>query len=913
MESFLTRLFGTHHERELKSFAPLVQKINSLEPGLKALSDEDLKGKTAVFKERLEKGCSLEELLPESFAVCREASRRVLGLRHYDVQLIGGAVLHRGQIAEMKTGEGKTLAAVLPVYLNALKGKGVHVVTVNDYLARRDTEWMGRVYNWLGLSTGTILHDLSDEERKKVYSADITYGTNNEFGFDYLRDNMKFDLENCVQRELNFAIVDECDSILIDEARTPLIISGAKEDSTEKYHQINRIIPALIKDKHFTMEEKSRTVSLTEEGNSKVEELLKIKNLYDLAHIELVHHIYQGLKAHHLFKRDVDYMVKEGEIVIVDEFTGRLMPGRRWSDGLHQAIEAKENVRVKKENQTLASVTFQNYFRMYSKLAGMTGTAETEALEFEKIYKLKVFVVPTNKPIKRTDFNDVVYKNQKAKFNAIVEEIKTAHEKGQPVLVGTVSIENSEGLSNFLSSRGIKHNVLNAKHHEREAEIVAQAGRWRAVTIATNMAGRGTDIVLGGNPEFLSRAELSAGADEHLRQASLLKFTNICEEEKKKVIQAGGLYIIGTERHESRRIDNQLRGRSGRQGDPGASRFYLSLEDDLMRIFGGPRMQKMMDMLKVPDDEAITARPVTNSIARAQKRVEGHNFDIRKHLLEYDNVMNQQRTVIYQMRRDIMNAGRVEKQCLDFLSDATSSLLDAYVGEDTKPEEWNLKGLSQGLYQQFGFPLPEKLSLAGVMLSSEGDYRLREEEVKGAGITVGALTQAVVEWVKEEVKKTYDRKKEEMKEHFLPVSRLILLQTLDARWKEHLENIDRLKEGINLRAYAQKDPLVEYKKESFSLFERMRFQVCSESMEKLFKIVIQLNESYDMPEEEQSLDYSRPQISFGPQVPPGRGLRAGLSAGAEGGGASPPPSPGGRLNRAQRRKQQQLKKRKIKI
>ncbi len=899
IESFLTRFFGTHYERELKSFSPLVEKINSLEPVMKALSNADLQGKTGQFKEKIKSGCPLDELLVESFAVCREASRRVLGLRHYDVQLIGGIVLHKGQIAEMKTGEGKTLVATLPVYLNALTGKGAHVVTVNDYLARRDTEWMGQVYNWLGLSTGTILHDLTDKERKQAYGADITYGTNNEFGFDYLRDNMKFDLEHCVQRELNFAIVDECDSILVDEARTPLIISGPKEDSTEKYHHINRIIPQLAKDRHFTMEEKSKTVSLTEEGNTQVEHLLKIKNLYDIAHIELVHHIYQGLKAHHLFKKDVDYMVKDNEIVIVDEFTGRLMPGRRWSDGLHQAIEAKENVRVKKENQTLASVTFQNYFRIYSKLAGMTGTAETEAVEFDKIYKLKVFVVPTNKPICREDRNDVVYKNQHAKFQAIIEEIKQANEQGQPILVGTVSIETSEKLSAYLKSADIKHNVLNAKHHEKEAEIIAQAGRYKAVTIATNMAGRGTDIVLGGNPEFLSRAELNESADEELRKQSFKKFQKICEEEKQKVLSAGGLYIIGTERHESRRIDNQLRGRSGRQGDPGASRFYLSLEDDLMRIFGGQNMQKIMNMLKVPDDEAITARPITKSIARAQRRVEGHNFDIRKHLLEYDNVMNQQRTVIYQRRRNIMSLEKVEKQCLDFLSEVTSSLLDIYAGENTKPEQWDLNGLRKAVYQQFGLSLPET----------------QEDKTSPRPDSAQVHDEAFLSLVKEEVKKAYDLKKEEMKEHFQPVAQLILLQTLDARWKEHLENIDRLKEGINLRAYAQKDPLIEYKKESFSLFEQMTSQVCSEAIEKLFKIQIQVDESeeYRLREnyDEEELDYDRPQVTLNlPATAGPEGVVARSVAGRRP-HAEPPQR---QLNRAQRRKQKQsLKKRKIKI
>ena len=904
IEPFLTRLFGTHHERELKSFNPLVEKINSLETTMRALSNTELQNKTGKFKEQIEKGCSLKELLPESFAVCREASRRILGLRHYDVQLIGGVVLHRGQIAEMKTGEGKTLVATLPVYLNALEGKGVHVVTVNDYLAQRDTAWMGQVYNWLGLSTGTILHDLTDQERKQAYGAEITYGTNNEFGFDYLRDNMKFDLDQCVQRDLSFAIVDECDSILIDEARTPLIISGSKEDSTEKYIHINRIIPHLTKEMHFTMEEKSKTVSLTEEGNSKVEQLLKIKNLYDIAHIEFVHHIYQALKAHYLFKKDVDYMVKDNEIVIVDEFTGRLMPGRRWSDGLHQAIEAKENVRVKKENQTLASVTFQNYFRMYSKLAGMTGTAETEAVEFSKIYNLNVFVVPTNKPIRRADRNDFIYKNHTAKFNAIIDEIKEAHIRGQPILVGTVSIETSEKLSVTLKEAGIKHNVLNAKHHEREAEIIAQAGRLGAVTIATNMAGRGTDIILGGNPEFLSRAELSEEADGDLKEQSLAKFKTICEQEKQKVLEAGGLYIIGTERHESRRIDNQLRGRSGRQGDPGASCFYLSLEDDLMRIFGGQNMQKVMDMLKVPDDEAIAARAVTKSIARAQKRVEGHNFDIRKHLLEYDNVMNQQRTVIYKLRRNIMDLEKIERQCLDFLSEVTSSVLDTYVSEQVKPEKWNLKGLNQTVYQQFGVSLPEVQS-TGKLTDSVIDPNVNTE----GNSPLSDVSNSIVSLVKSEVKKAFDVKKEELKEHFKSVAQFILLQTLDIRWKEHLENIDRLKEGINLRAYAQKDPLVEYKKESFALFEHMTFQVISESIEKLFKIQLDEPEDYQMQKNynEQDLDYDRPQVRI--SLPSSESNTHPVNKGPTGSRDSHQ-----QLNRAQRRKQKQsLKKKRIKI
>ena len=891
IEKWLTKFFGTQYERNLKIFSPLVDQINQLELKLRSLSDQDLRAKTNIFKEALSKGQSLDILLPETFAVCREASRRVLGMRHFDVQLLGGIVLHRGMIAEMKTGEGKTLAATLPVYLNALTGKGVHVVTVNDYLARRDTEWMGQIYHWLGLSTGTIVHDLSDEDRQKAYAADVTYATNNELGFDYLRDNMKFNLANLAQRPLNFAIVDECDSILIDEARTPLIISGPKQDSTEKYYSVNRIIPKLKKDVHFTMEEKSKTVSLTEKGNGEVEKLLQIKNLYDISHIGLLHHIYQALKAHYLFKKDVDYMVKSGEIVIVDEFTGRLMPGRRWSDGLHQAIEAKEGVKVKKENQTLATVTFQNYFRMYSKLSGMTGTAETEEMEFRKIYELNVVVVPTNEAICRVDHNDVIYKTKAAKFQAIVDEILRVHPRGQPILVGTVSIENSELISSLLKQHKLAHNVLNAKHHAREAEIIAQAGRLGAVTIATNMAGRGTDIVLGGNPEFLSRSELSSNASEEVQKRSEEKFKKICAEEKKAVIKAGGLYIIGTERHESRRIDNQLRGRSGRQGDPGESRFYLSLEDDLMRIFGGQNMQKIMNLLKVPDNEAITAKPVTRSIASAQKRVEGHHFDIRKHLLEYDNVMNQQRTAIYQMRRQIMHEEHWEKLCLDFLSEVTSYFLDRYVGEDLRPAQWQLTQLHQVLCHQFGFALNKKPLSA------------LSHQVSPAETSSKEILNKIVSLVKEAVKQAYDDKKEELKEHFKPIAQIILLQTLDARWKEHLENIDRLKEGINLRAYAQKDPLVEYKKEAYLLFEQVNLQVAIESIEKVFKIQMERNESYEASMDiSKNLDYEKPSMD-----------KRALSIQEMQDSAPVVPRGESNFNRAQRRKYQKLKKKKIKI
>jgi preprotein translocase subunit SecA len=809
----ITSIIGTSHDRQMKLLWPIVDKINALEPSLKELSNDQLKAKTPYFKEKIAQGAHVDDLLIEAFAVCREAGRRVLGMRHYDVQMIGGIVLHRGGIAEMRTGEGKTLVATLPMYLNALSGLGAHLVTVNDYLAKRDCEWMGQLYNFMGLSTGTIVHDKSDRERQEAYGADITYGTNNEFGFDYLRDNMKYDLQDYVQRPFNFAIVDECDSILIDEARTPLIISGPSEDSTDKYYEINKIIPHLKRDVHFTMEEKSKTVSLTEEGNAKAEELLGVENIYDPQHIELLHHIYQGLKAHHLYQLDVDYMIKDGEIVIVDEFTGRLMPGRRWSDGLHQAIEAKENVPVKSENQTLATITFQNYFRMYPKFSGMTGTAETEAVEFKKIYNLDVTVIPTNKPIQRIDHEDVVYKSEAAKFKAIANEIKQANAKGQPVLVGTVSIERSERLSRTLRNEGITHNVLNAKHHEREAEIVAQAGRKGAVTIATNMAGRGTDIVLGGNAEFLAKAELRGESEGERFEKALKKYKEITSKEKEEVIRAGGLYIIGTERHESRRIDNQLRGRSGRQGDPGESRFFLSLEDDLMRKFNGERIQKIMTMLKVPEDEPITARMVSNAIESAQRKVEGHNFDIRKHLLDYDDVMNKQRTAIYNLRRDILKGDGIEQIILDMLGEVVSDLLDQYVPMDTKAQDWNIDGLRAALLRHYGVELGELP---------------RSEK---------AINQ-ITETIKKRVKEQFDKQKSELGEFFTQLSKSILLQTIDQRWKEHLHYIDQLRDGINLRAYAQKDPLIEYKKEGFAAFQMMSAAIRFDAIEKIMRVRI---------------------------------------------------------------------------
>ena len=808
----LRKIFGTKHEREMKSIQPVINKIAALEPAMQALSDAELKAKTPEFQKRLKNGETVHDILPEAFAVCREASKRVLGMRHYDVQMIGGYILNRGSIAEMRTGEGKTLVATLPVYLNALTGRGVHVVSVNDYLVRRDAEWMGRLYTWLGLSVGIIVHDLTDQQRRDAYAADITYATNNELGFDYLRDNMKFDLADMVQREHHYAIVDECDSILIDEARTPLIISGPAEASTDKYYTVNKIIPHLKRDVHFTMEEKTKTASLTEEGNSKVEELLGIENLYDPQHIELLHHIYQGLKAHYLYRLDVEYMIQNGEVVIVDEFTGRLMPGRRWSDGLHQAIEAKEGVEVKNENQTLATITFQNFFKMYSKLAGMTGTADTEAVEFKKIYNLDVSVIPTNRPIKRMDQDDVVYKSEKGKFKAIIEDIKVRHEKGQPVLIGTASIEKSELLSAALKREGVRHDVLNAKAHEREAEIIAQAGRKGAITIATNMAGRGTDIVLGGNAEIMAKRTTGTDVGPEYDEAHS-KFKMQTDAEKPMVLEAGGLYIIGTERHESRRIDNQLRGRSGRQGDPGESRFYLSLEDNLMRIFNGEMIQRIMDRMNVPDDEPIMARMVSKSIEGAQRKVEGHNFDIRKHLLDYDNVMNQQRTIIYGMRKQIMNGENVDRTMLDFMGDVTSNILDAHVPVEAKKEEWNLDALNTALTQQFG---------------------LRIDFASFPHLDGEIITNTVSKAVKD----VYDKQKANLGQFFAQIQKMVLLQSIDQRWKEHLAKIDRLKEGIGLRGYSGKDPVIEYKKEAFNAFDMLNQQIKGDCVERLLKVQI---------------------------------------------------------------------------
>jgi len=777
----LAKVFGSKNERELKKLEPVIAKINSLEPEMQAKSDDQLKAQTSLFKNRVEQGESLDDILPEAFATVREASVRTLEMRHFDAQLIGGLVLHQGKIIEMKTGEGKTLAATLPAYLNAISGKGVHIVTVNDYLAKRDTEWMGNIYQFLGLSVGTILHGLDDDQRKKEYGSDISYGTNNEFGFDYLRDNMKFEGESIVQGDLNFGIVDEVDSILVDEARTPLIISGPAEKSTHLYYQVNGIIPRLKRDKDFTVDEKARAAVLTDEGVAKAENILKVDNLFDPKYIELLHHINQALKAHALFKRDVDYIIKDGGVVIVDEFTGRLMPGRRYSEGLHQALEAKENVKIENENQTLATVTFQNYFRMYDKLAGMTGTADTEAAEFKKIYDLDVMVIPTNKPMIRIDNPDVIYKSKKEKYEAALDEIEALHEKGQPVLVGTISIDVSESLAKKLSKRGIKHSVLNAKNHKREAEIIAMAGQKGAVTISTNMAGRGTDIVLGDG-----------------------------------VVELGGLHILGTERHESRRIDNQLRGRSGRQGDPGSSRFFLALEDDLLRIFGGERITGIMEKLGMEDGEPIEHNLISKAIENAQKKVEGHNFDIRKQLIEYDDVMNQQREVIYKQRREALSGRSLEGALEEMIYEKAEGFADLFADEKVFPEEWDFKGLGEAVFKQFNF-------------------RLKVDKTVVDGLTKSGLSRLI----SDNVLKIY-RERESVigDEECRELERIVMLQTVDNLWKDHLLNMDHLKEGIGLRGYAQQDPLLIYKKEGFEMFNEMISRIKEETLGILFRIQI---------------------------------------------------------------------------
>ncbi len=817
-EGLVRKVVGTRSDRELKKIQPLVAAINAREPAVSSLSDAQLRSRTAEFRQRFDNGESLDALIPDAFAVVREAGKRVHAMRHFDVQLIGGIALHQGRIAEMKTGEGKTLVATLPAYLNALEGKGVHVVTVNDYLAQRDSRWMGRIYEFLGLEVGVIQHGLDETERRAAYNSDITYGTNNELGFDYLRDNMKFQSSQMVQRKHHFAIVDEVDSILIDEARTPLIISGPSDEATDKYYRIDKIVPRLRRDIDYQIDEKSRTATLTEEGVGRAEGLLSVDNLYDPANMDILHHINQALKAHTLYKRDSEYVVKDGEVQIVDEFTGRLMPGRRWSDGLHQAVEAKEGLKIQQENQTLASITFQNYFRMYGKLSGMTGTAETEAEEFEKIYGLDVLVIPTNRPLRRVENPDVIYRTEREKFDAVIDEIREHNERGQPVLVGTISIERSEKISSMLKRKGVKHVVLNAKYHAKEAEIVAQAGRKGAVTIATNMAGRGTDIVLGGNPESLARAVLrrqnvdpDEASPEQLEEA-VARARPETQAEHDEVVSVGGLHIIGTERHEARRIDNQLRGRSGRQGDPGSSRFFVSLEDDLMRIFAADRISNIMQRLGMEEGVPIESKMVSRQIESAQKRVEGQHFAARKHILEYDDVMNKQREAVYGLRRKLLEQDDQKAYVMSVADDIMGSLVDLNASEETPPSEWNLEGLRTGVQRQFG-------------LDYERD-----------GIDPGALASKELEdALVEAAHRRYDEKEQAIGADAMRFhERMLMLQIVDSHWKDHLLSMDHLKEGIGLRGYGQRNPLVEYKRESYDLFESLMDRIDADSIRLMF-------------------------------------------------------------------------------
>jgi preprotein translocase subunit SecA len=833
----IQKIFGTKNERDLKKLQPYVQQVNELEPQIQKLSDAQRKAETAEFKEKLSQGASLEDILNESFAVAREAARRTVNMRPFDVQIIGGVVLHEGRIAEMKTGEGKTLVATLPAYLNALKGNGVHIVTVNDYLAKRDTEWMGPIYNFLGLEVGTIQHDMGESERHAAYRSDITYGTNNEFGFDYLRDNMKFRLSDLVQRDYAFAIVDEVDSILVDEARTPLIISGPTEESTAIYYKVDNLVRRLQNNNHFKVDEKSRTVVLTEEGVAHSEKFLSVSNLYDLKHMDLIHAINQALKAHQLFKRDVDYMLQDGKVIIVDEFTGRLMPGRRYSDGLHQALEAKEKVRIEEEYQTLASVTFQNYFRMYEKLAGMTGTAITEAAEFQSIYKLDVVEIPTNKTLIRHEHHDVIYRTAKEKWNAVVDEITDSHKQGRPVLVGTISIENSEHLSKLLRGRNVPHHVLNAKYHEMEATIIAQAGRAGGVTIATNMAGRGVDILLGGNPEFLAREalrkrniELDKASQEDWEKA-LAEADAITQGENKSVLDQGGLHIIGTERHEARRIDNQLRGRAGRQGDPGSSRFYLSLEDDLMRIFGSERISGLMSRIGMEEGTPIEHKMVSSAIERAQKQVEGQNFSIRKHLLEYDDVMNKQRESIYKLRRDILHGKNMKEHILGLVGTIVEWIMENNTNEEKSPEDWDVEGFQKAIGSQFGLDF----GTLKIDWDTINFHELKEKMLQTFTTMYEEKEKAIGE----------DRMRE--------FERVIMLQIIDTQWKDHLLGMDYLKEGIGLRGYGQRDPLVEYKKESYDMYQAMMDRIEDESVRYLFLIQPVVEE--EIPERKQQPVY----------------------------------------------------------
>ena len=851
-DKLLTKVFGSSNQRFLKTVQPIVEQINALEPAIKKLSDEQLRARTAEFKERLQQEVAgitdkeelkrrerevLDEILPEAFAVVREASVRTTSMRHFDVQLIGGLVLHQGKIAEMRTGEGKTLVATLPAYLNALTGRGgVHVITVNDYLASRDAEWMGQIHRFLGLEVGVIQNDMDDFERQTAYAADITYGTNNEFGFDYLRDNMKFDLATCVQRGHYFAVVDEVDSILIDEARTPLIISGPSDEATDKYYKADAIIPQLRKGEEidgkktgeYVVDEKQHTAVLTEDGVDKAERLLGVGNLYDPSNMELLHCVEQALKAHTLYRLDHQYVVQDGEVIIVDDFTGRLMKGRRWSDGLHQAVEAKEGVKIEKENQTLATITLQNYFRLYEKLSGMTGTAETEAAEFHTTYKLEVIVIPTHQPMVRKDFSDVIYRTLPEKWDAVIEEIKECHDRGQPTLVGTVSVENSELIARRLQRDAVPHNVLNAKYHEREAEIVAQAGRKGAVTIATNMAGRGTDILLGGNPDFMAREFLKKeeiDPDEATEQEwseAFARAKRIVEEEHKEVVGIGGLHILGTERHESRRIDNQLRGRAGRQGDPGTSRFFLSLEDDLMRIFAGDKVKALMQRLGMEEGVAIESKMVSKRIESAQKSVEGRNFESRKHLLEYDDVMNKQRETIYGLRRQLME----EPDQRDYLMgdppaagvayDLLSDLTNQYLKPDVSPEDWDVENYT-------------------IQIKTIYDFDADSEKINFQNLT----TQEVIDTIWEKLKVRYAHKEQQIgPEAMRTYERIIMLNIIDAQWKDHLLSLDHLKQGIGLVGYGQKDPLVEYKKQSFDMFQQMLDRIDTSTIRSLFNLQV---------------------------------------------------------------------------
>lgn len=854
--SLLEKIFGSYSEREIKKITPLVNKIESLDESMQKLTDDELRNKTLEFKNRLKQGESLNDILPEAFAVVREASARVLGMKHFRVQLLGGIILHQGRIAEMKTGEGKTLVATLPAYLNALAGKGVHIVTVNDYLAKRDKEWMGKIYEFLGLSVGCIIHGLSNEQRRAAYNCDITYGTNNEFGFDYLRDNMVIYKEDMVQRELHYAIVDEVDSILIDEARTPLIISGTGDKSTKLYELADKFVQTLtyrivnpnedkldpfnreIKEENvdFLVDEKSKTCSITEKGTAKAEAFFGIENLSDIENMEIAHHINIAMKARTLMKRDIDYVVKDGEVIIVDEFTGRLMYGRRYSDGLHQAIEAKEKLNIRSESKTLATITFQNYFRMYAKLAGMTGTAKTEESEFREIYGMDVVEIPTNKPVIRVDYPDVIYKTEDAKFRAVVREIKERHSTGQPILVGTISIEKSEKLSKMLKKEGIPHEVLNAKYHEREAEIVAQAGRFGAVTIATNMAGRGTDIVLGGNPEFLAKQEMKKKGyadeilalvdsyadikDEEVLEARRIyrefyeKFKLQTDEEAKKVVAVGGLHIIGTERHESRRIDNQLRGRSGRQGDPGSSRFYISLEDDLMRLFGGERIMNLIDTLKMPEDEPLEHNLLTKSIENAQRKVEGNNFGIRKHVLKYDDVMNKQREIIYGERRKVLEGENLRSHIQNNVRKLVEEAVNIYTGQSKNQEEWDIAGLEKYITGLFNI-----------------NKFITSLDIKNY------TSESLIDKIMEMAEERYKLKEAEFgEERFREIERVVLLQVVDTKWMDHIDAMDQLRQGIGLRAYGQEDPVRAYQNEGFDMFNEMIHNIWEDTVKFLYRV-----------------------------------------------------------------------------